>query len=118
MYAVVADTPCTSRKSSESLPGGGVIRVHRRPPSVVRSTVPALPLAHATPSFTALTPRRLAVLPLGCNRHGACAVTGPARRTLSASTTVEFGKVALGRRKKLCGDGAIATDVSAYTKPA
>ena len=49
----------TSRKSSRSAPGTG--RASQvAPPSVVRTTVPFAPLAHATRSETALTPRNRA----------------------------------------------------------
>ena len=39
------------------------------PPSVVRRTVPAVPLAQTTLSLTALTPRRRALTPVSCGVH-------------------------------------------------
>src|ERR1700754_482667 len=53
-----------SRKSSASLVTFNFR--HVAPPLVVRSTVDADPLAHATRSLTALTPRKRAVTPLVC----------------------------------------------------
>ena len=47
-----------------------------RPPSVVRSTVPAPPLAQATSADTALTPRSRTVTPLTCGCHAIGAATG------------------------------------------
>src|SRR5688572_2147792 len=63
--AVRASIASMSRKSSVS-----VVTVnffHVAPPSSVRSTVAPEPLAHATDSLTALTPRKRAVTPLVCN---------------------------------------------------
>src|SRR6188472_2274184 len=58
----------TSRKSR--LVASGTVRFCQLvPPSVVRSTVPFAPLAHATVPFTALTPRRRAVTPLCWSSH-------------------------------------------------
>ena len=55
--------------------------VQRAPPSSVRSTVPLLPLAHATFSLTALTARSRSDVPLVCN----CQVPAAAA---AAATTV------------------------------
>src|SRR4030095_7595042 len=55
----------TSRKSSLSVVTVRVVQV--APPSVVRKTVEPDPLAHATRSLTALTPRSRAVTPLVCS---------------------------------------------------
>src|SRR6185295_8943161 len=63
----------TSRKSSASA-SGTAMRCQCCPPSVVRSTVPFAPLAHATCAETALTPRRRALTPLVCR----CQVTSGA----------------------------------------
>src|SRR5689334_7811412 len=54
-----------SRKSSASVVTFNLFQV--APPSVVRSTVAPDPLAHATRSLTALTPRKRAFTPLVCN---------------------------------------------------
>jgi len=62
-YAVFSSTASTSRKSNFSAPGT-ISRFQVVPPSAVRSTVPSAPLAHATRSFTALTPRNRAETPL------------------------------------------------------
>src|ERR1700752_1427222 len=64
MYAVSASIASTSRKSSVS--SVTLSFSHVAPPSVVRSTVDPDPLAQATCSFTALTPRNRAVTPLVC----------------------------------------------------
>ena len=49
--------------------GGGGIVCHVLPPSIVRTIVPLLPLAHTTVSLTALMPRNRAVTPLLCSVH-------------------------------------------------
>src|SRR3954471_4778510 len=55
-----------SRKSRPDEPG--TVRDSQvAPPSVVRSTVPADPLAQATAALTTLIPRSLAVVPLDCS---------------------------------------------------
>src|ERR1051325_10399578 len=54
-----------SRKSSAS--AVTLIFFHVAPPSSVRNTVLPEPLAHATRSLTALTPRKRAVTPLVCS---------------------------------------------------
>src|SRR5689334_2269340 len=64
-YAVCASIASMSRKSSASFVTFSLF--HVAPPSVVRSTVAPEPLAHATLSLTALTPRKRAVTPLVCN---------------------------------------------------
>src|SRR5687767_14433165 len=53
-----------SRNCSVSVPGGPT-DCQVAPRSVVRRTVPALPLAQATFALTAESPRRLAVEPVG-----------------------------------------------------
>jgi hypothetical protein len=63
------------------------MRVHRRPPSVVRNTVAPLPLAHATSSETALIPRKLDRLPLVCCSHCARATHGATMQTASTLST-------------------------------
>src|ERR1043165_2650886 len=65
MYAVCASIASISRKSSVSVVTLSLRQV--APPSPVRSTVAPEPLAHATLSLTALTPRKRAVTPLVCN---------------------------------------------------
>src|SRR5690242_8894198 len=64
-YAVCVSIASMSRKSSASLVTFNLF--HVAPPSDVRSTVAAEPLAHATLSLTALTPRKRALTPLVCN---------------------------------------------------
>jgi hypothetical protein len=54
-----------SRKSSPPASGTSSF-VQVDPPSAVRSTVPFAPLAHATRSLDALTPRNRAFTPLTC----------------------------------------------------
>src|ERR1051326_306764 len=77
-YAVCASTASTSRKSSASVVTLNLF--HVAPPSVVRNTVPPEPLAHATRSLTALTPRKRAVTPLDCNfQLGANAINATAK---------------------------------------
>ena len=46
-YAVFASNASMSRKSSAAASGGETF-LHVAPPSVVRTTVPLFPLAHAT----------------------------------------------------------------------
>jgi hypothetical protein len=46
------------------------------PPSMVLSTVPLEPLAHAVLPSTESMPRRLAVVPDSCIRQAGCAGTG------------------------------------------
>src|SRR5512143_3347437 len=60
-HAVRSSIACTSRKSSFSAPGT-CAAVQVAPPSVVIRYVPCAPLAHATRSLTAATPRRDAVV--------------------------------------------------------
>ena len=60
--AVRSSIASTSRKSS--LSDETVSSCQVRPPSAVRRIVLPLPLAHATVSLTALTPRSVAVPPL------------------------------------------------------
>src|SRR4051812_45732032 len=64
---------------------GGPTDVHEAPPSVVRSTVPSVPLTHATLWLTADSPRNRALLPVGDSCHATSAgvirlVPGPASR--------------------------------------
>src|SRR5438552_4799896 len=61
-YAVRALIASTSRKSTASVVTVNFCQV--TPPSAVRNTVLPEPLAHATRSLTALTPRRRAITPL------------------------------------------------------
>ena len=73
-YAVSASMASMSRKSRRSAPSTGTV-CQRRPPSSVRRTVPAAPLAQATLALTALTPRSRAITPLRCDAQwgpGAC----------------------------------------------
>src|SRR5688572_20683596 len=68
-----------SRKSSR--PASGIVSVcHVCPPSIVLTTVPFAPLAQATDSLTALTPRSRAVVPLVCaaQRGPDCAIANTA----------------------------------------
>src|SRR5262245_39599927 len=76
-YAVRSSIASMSRKSTRSVVTGSFVQVV--PPSVVRSTVAPAPLAHATRSLTALTPRRFAVTPEVCGVH--------CRATMATSAT-------------------------------
>ena len=92
-YAVVSLTASMSRKSSRSASGIGSF-CHEAPPSAVRSTVPPAPLAQATLSLTALTPRSRAVTPLACGvQRGAtgAAATAPATATARQSKRFHAG---------------------------
>src|SRR3990167_2616929 len=85
-YATASLIASTSRKSSFSAPATGRT-CHVAPPSVVRTTVPRLPLAQAIRSETALTPRNRAVTPLDCGSHftaGAPTANAAASRTRRA----------------------------------
>ena len=62
-YAMSAPNASMSRKSRDS-ESGTATRAQVAPPSTVRTTVPLLPLAQATVSLTALTPRRRSVVGL------------------------------------------------------
>ncbi|SPE34757.1 hypothetical protein SBA6_40042 [Candidatus Sulfopaludibacter sp. SbA6] len=64
-YAVCSSTAWTSRKSRSSAPGT-LEAAQVAPPLVVLSQVPPVPLAQAMSAFTALTPRRDAVVVLFC----------------------------------------------------
>src|SRR5215467_4103553 len=64
-YALRSSNARMPRKSSDSAPGT-LEACHVLPPSTVRSHVPPVPLAQTTRSFTALTPRRDAVVLLVC----------------------------------------------------
>src|SRR6188474_2743461 len=70
-YAVVSLTASTSRKSRRSAATavGLTSFVHVVPPSSVRRIVFPAPLAHATRSETALTPRNRTVTPDDCGVH-------------------------------------------------
>src|SRR5690348_12154332 len=61
MTAVFASKAWIPRKSSLSA-AATVITDHFFPPFTVRTTVPSLPLAQITLSFTTLSPRKLAVV--------------------------------------------------------
>src|ERR1043165_9747845 len=80
-YAVCASIASTSRKSSASLVTFNLL--HVAPPSVVRNTVALEPLAQATRSLTALTPRKRAVTPLVCNVQSGAKTSHIPRPTLS-----------------------------------
>ncbi len=113
-WALAALTASTSRKSSASASGTGR-RCQLRPPSVVRSTVPSAPLAHATSAETALTPRSRTVTPLGCDSHwnGEVWALGPV--VAKASTTANRanrGREA-GRIGVILRDGRATTEVTA-----
>jgi len=74
--AVSASHAWTPRKSrvAPSVAASGIAQaVQCRPPSVVLSTVPPVPLAQATVPSTESIPRRLAVVPDSCICHGVCA---------------------------------------------
>ena len=60
--AVLSSKAWMPRKSSFSAPGGVVQGCQVVPPSVVRRTVPAVPLAQATWGERAWIPRKLAVV--------------------------------------------------------
>src|SRR5436190_10997904 len=57
------------------------------PPSMVRSTVPRLPLAHAIFSLTALTPRNRPFTPLSCTVH--CATATPQKSRQQAASNIQ-----------------------------
>src|ERR1051326_3383442 len=78
-----------SRKSSAS--PVTVIFFQVAPPSLVRRTVLPEPLAHATRSFTAETPRSRAVTPLVCVVHcGAAMVNRREIRNVNMSKSDAF----------------------------
>src|SRR5215211_6166585 len=88
-----------SRKSSFAAFGTGIC-FQLSPPSVVRKTVPAVPLAQAVLSLTALTPRRRALTPVSWGVHaGAAASINP---TAVAMTS---GPLDTGPRR--CGLGLL-----------
>src|SRR5690242_2918806 len=80
-YAVCASIASMSRKSSASFLTFNLL--HVAPPSVVRNTVAPEPLAQATRSLTALTPRKRAVTPLVCNVQCGTKTSPKPRPTLS-----------------------------------
>src|SRR5262245_28924409 len=98
-YAVRASIASTSRKSSLSVVTVSECQV--RPPSSVRRIVLPLPLAQATLSFTALTPRSVAVPPLDCcvQRGAAMSdVSASARHARNNGMRIERPRLAFGRR--------------------
>jgi hypothetical protein len=66
--AFCASKASMSRNCNAEVPGGGTF-CHVAPRSTVRSTVPRLPLAHATSALTAERPRNPAVEPVGVSRQ-------------------------------------------------
>src|SRR3954449_939012 len=70
--ALLGPNASMSRNWSVSVPGGPT-DCQVAPRSVVRRTVPTLPLAQATFALTAESPRRLAVEPVGVS----CQANGP-----------------------------------------
>ena len=69
---------------------GGPTDAHEAPPSVVRSTVPPVPLTHATLRLTADRPRKRASLPVGVSSHATSAgvirlVPAPVSRDVGAA---------------------------------
>ena len=78
--AVLASKAWMPRKSSFSASGGVVQVCQVVPSSVVRRTVPAVPLAHAIPLPRAWMPRRLAVVWDRWMVHWACAVVARTNR--------------------------------------
>src|SRR5579863_4264061 len=86
------------RKSSDppSLsPPGTAHFVQCAPPSTVRSTVPSVPLAHATLPFTEPTPRSPAVVPDSCIAQGDCAhpPAPSAQAPIAPSKTILFTRI-------------------------
>jgi hypothetical protein len=81
-----------SRNSKADVPGGPT-DCHVRPASVVRTTVPSVPLAHAVVALTAESPRNWAAEPVGvrCQEYvlfpppAADATVTPARTTRKRS---------------------------------
>lgn len=74
--AVCASQACTPRKSSvaPSFAASGTAHfVQCAPPSIVRRTVPPVPLAQATVPSTESIPRSPAVVPESCICHTGCA---------------------------------------------
>ena len=90
-YAVRASIASTSRKSRRSVVT--VRACHVRPPSAVRNTVLPLPLAHATVSLTALTPRNVAVTPLVCAVHRGAATTTDSAAPASSTVMIPFDAI-------------------------
>ena len=81
--AVCPSKACTPRKSSFSAPGGTAHPCHTNPLSSVRSTVPFVPLAQATPLPGLAMPRRLAVVVESCKVN--CALAGDGAQSAIAS---------------------------------
>src|SRR5436190_3465763 len=95
----------TSRNRSPALPAGET-SFQLRPPSVVRSTSPALPPTQATRADTASSPRYCWSEPVGTGfqrggRWWAAAVAGRAR----ASKTMKAAPVRMGRSKHIREEG-------------
>src|SRR5258707_2695102 len=72
-YAVVSPNALTARKSSFSAPGT-IAADQFLPPSVVRTYVPIVPLAHATFGLTTQRPRKSALVSIVCFCHWADAI--------------------------------------------
>ena len=75
-----ASNASMSRNACASASGGATFS-QVAPPSSVRSTVPPLPLTHATSALTAETPRRPEVVPVGRSSQAKLAL-GPAAERL------------------------------------
>jgi hypothetical protein len=67
-HAVRLSSARTLRKSRSAAPGT-TAACQVAPPSSVRRYAPPAPLAQTTAGFTALTPRKDAVVPLDCATH-------------------------------------------------
>ena len=78
---------------------GTAFRCQVPPPSVVRSTVPPAPLAHATVDETALTPRKRTVTPLGLRNPGHRGLLGGANGT-AATAAMSAGQIRVITRSR------------------
>src|SRR5215471_13942200 len=87
--ALLASIAHTPRKSRSAAPAT-VASLHVAPPSVVRRNVPFDPEAQATAALTALTPRKLAVVPL-CWGTQVWPCANPAAVSASAEIVSETG---------------------------
>src|SRR5208337_4470387 len=104
--AVFASNACTPRKSRCSAPGGTAHACHRYPPSSVRSTVPFVPEAHATPEPTLSMPRKSAAVPELSISHCARAIlqTAKKRNAIKYACRLITNSVGLKGNVQVSGD--------------
>src|SRR5688572_23028486 len=103
--AVRASIASTSRKSRLSVVT--VSACHFCPPSVVRNTVLPLPLAQATVSLTALTPRSVAATPLVCTVHRGAATRPDSTAPASSTVMIHFETIRPASLPRERGDQAV-----------